>query len=197
MVAELVINTYLPELEDVSKEKLLRKGITFDPNEKLVLNRERCVNPVLIDNFFRFLRHGSDDVLKQKLNNNKSEGSKDLNCNIFLNQMLYPNWKVRSEVISFCESELKSMKTEVNDKFGSENDSKPLVTERIDPYAVKDIISERESHYKDCSSLETWVNNQKDIERIIQIRTSSILSEQCGNDRDYIQEFQNFIKTRN
>ncbi|CDO94377.1 unnamed protein product [Kluyveromyces dobzhanskii CBS 2104] len=197
MVKELVINTHLPELGNVSTAGRVPSGETFNENRNLTLTRERCINPVLIDNFFRFLRHGSDDVLKQKLYNNRSRGDKGVDCNAFLNQMLYPNWKIRSDVISFCESELDSMKTELNDKFGNENDLKPLVTERIDPYAIKDIFSEREDRFKDRTTLENWINNQKDIERIIQIRTSSILSEQCGNDRNYIDEFNKFTKTKN
>ncbi|BAO41976.1 uncharacterized protein YBL107C [Kluyveromyces marxianus DMKU3-1042] len=195
MGSDLIIDTQLPEFDDAAEAGFLHKDILFDPNGKLVINRERCINPKLIDNFFRFLRHGSDDVLKQKLNNNKSATNQDRNCDAVLKSVLYPNWKIRHDIISYCENELNSMQKELNSSSNMDNENqRPIVTERIDPYAVKDMLTEKENRFKDYRILENWISNQKNIESIIQIRTSSVLSEQCGNNRDYIREFENFIK---
>ena len=54
-------------------QSLLETNLTFPNDEpsltRITVTRERCVDPSLIDSFLRFLRHGSDDIIRQKLNN--------------------------------------------------------------------------------------------------------------------------------
>lgn len=195
MSRKLVVNTAIPVFNPDNNLLANDHDILFEPAQNLTVNRERCINPVLVDNFFRFLRHGSDDVLKQKLNNFKLSGGNENRCDYLLTKVLYPNWKIRNDIIAFCEGELASMKQELSENSEDTSNMAPVLSERLDPYSVKDRASEMESRFKDVKSLENWVSNQKDVESIIQIRTSSLLGESCGVNADYIKKFEEFIKT--
>lgn len=164
----------------------------------LTVTRERCLSPSLIDSFFRVLRHGSDDVIKQKLNNTKTNSidSRTSQCKDFIHRELYPSWLVRNRIINFCDREAFELKREIEAKYSTSNaDLIPEIDPRIDPYAAREREEQREAHYNDWKRLRNWVQNQREVEKILQIRSNNVLGEVCGHSTDYIEQFKKFSKS--
>lgn len=188
----------LPTLKDDKNLQTGSDAPSFEPSRNLTINRERCIDPTVVDNFLRYLRHGTDDILKLKLNKYRmpTTNTKEEQCDEFLKLELFPNWRIRDSVISFCEEEAKLMKSELDEHLESrQQNGVPIVTERIDPYSVKDRIEQKQAYMRDWESLNNWVESQRKIESIMQIRASSVLSESCGRIKDYLEDFDEFMKT--
>ncbi|QHS71468.1 Mix23p [Saccharomyces paradoxus] len=182
-------------------QSLLESNLTF-PNDEpslttVTVTRERCIDPSLIDSFLRFLRHGSDDIIRQKLNNYRkgSENGKE-KCKEFLKQELYPNWQIRSNIISFCEKEAAKMKNETDQQCNNNEKSAvaPIIDARIDPYAARERVEEQEARYKDWTKVVDWVANNRKIEQILTSTTEGILRQNCEQNDDYLKQFAQFCK---
>lgn len=182
-------------------QSLLETNLTF-PNDEpslttITVTRERCVDPSLIDSFLRFLRHGSDDIIRQKLNNYRKGSINGKNkCKEFLKQELYPNWQIRNNIISFCEKEAAEMKNETDQQCGNnkKTTAEPLIDARIDPYAARERAEKQEAQYKDWTKVTEWVANNRKIEQILTSTTEGILRQNCEQNNDYLKEFTQFCK---
>lgn len=165
--------------------------------QKLVLNREQCVHPVLINSFLRLLRHGSDDIINQKLNKFSNLGSEEKikKCNEFVTNELFQNWGVRSQVINFCSQESKMMKHELDLQYRKDSSKENMVPEvdpRLDPYGARQQAEEKAEHFRHWSNLENWLKDQQQIEYILKARDNSILRDYCGFNENYIEQFKAF-----
>ncbi|EDO16595.1 hypothetical protein Kpol_520p16 [Vanderwaltozyma polyspora DSM 70294] len=184
--------------------------------ERITVNRSRCINPTLVNSFLSMLRHKSDDIIKQRLyayatfyedsgigsNSQKinSNSIREVSCNKFLEKELYPNWKIRNNIIKFCDNEAKKMKEEIDLKNGSGSsagiNTKKVVEATIDPYAARDFQEEEKSKYKELNNLIKWVENNNYIESILQNNTNSILQQNCNEDINYIEKFWTFYNNK-
>ncbi|CUS21491.1 LAQU0S03e03796g1_1 [Lachancea quebecensis] len=163
--------------------------------EALTMTREKCLSRELVDSFFRLLRHNSDDVIKQKLNNidNLSAKAKVTRCGDFVQRELFPSWDLRHEAINFCEREARAIKKELDSRFGSSHAvERPVLDARMDPYAAADSSSQKEAHYRDWKELTRWIQNQREIEEILQKNGASVLNRACDPDEAYIDAFKKF-----
>mgnify|MGYP003362233541 CR=1 FL=1 len=181
----------------------LESNLNFSNNTQSVtevtVTRARCIDPTLLDSFLRTMRHGSDDVLKQKINNaTKNDStwrSSSEKCGDFIKSELYPNWQQRNRVISFCQNQASQMKKELDSKYsGSEGDSDEVqVATRIDPYAERDRKLEKESRYRQWRDVGSWVENNLQIESILRTTSQNTLQEKCNANQQYLEDFKKFI----
>ncbi|SCW00121.1 LAFE_0B09912g1_1 [Lachancea fermentati] len=191
---ELTINTPTKVLES----NLKVKGGDDVHMEKLTITRERCINPSLVDSFLRLLRHNTDDVIRQKLNNvgGTNEKIKSERCNEYVHKELYSCWAVRDKVISFCDNEAASMKKELDANYGGTTETITAASDlRLDPYAAREKQEEKEFHYNDLRNLQRWVQNQREVEGILQNTSNRILQSSCDANTNYIAQFEDFRRT--
>ncbi|CCD25280.1 Mix23p NDAI_0E04630 [Naumovozyma dairenensis CBS 421] len=170
-----------------------------DNINELVINRKRCIHSTLVDSFLRMLRHSSDDTLRQKINdyskrdNNGNDISNYDKCRVVKNE-LYENWKVRTDIINFCDKESQNLKRELDAKYSNNNSNDKPVDPRLDPYAARDYQDEQESQYGEYNKMRTWVANNLHIESILQNTSDRILKQNCDQNKDYLKEFQDLLK---
>lgn len=180
-------------------EALLDPNLEFANSERTIaeitLTRDRCINPSLVDSFLRLLRHGSDDIIRQRIydytKKSKSRGPLNEKCHQFVKNELYPNWEARTKIIDFCDQQAKQMKDMLDEEYGSEtgNDLKPLVDARLDPYAARDRVKLLQSKYMQWRSVNQWVENNRTIESILQSTSERILKDKCDQNIEYLHDF--------
>lgn len=183
-------------------EVLLDSNLKFATDEpiikQLTVTRERCINPTLVDSFLRLLRNGSDDIIRQKLSTYSRQETdahiRSSKCDTFLNDELYPNWRARSQIISFCDTQSKQMKVELDKNYmqNSSSDVKPDIDPRLDPYAARNRVEEQEASYREWRRLGTWIENNKQIESILRITSNRILKQNCDQNANYLEKFWRF-----
>ncbi|SMN21315.1 similar to Saccharomyces cerevisiae YBL107C MIX23 Putative protein of unknown function [Maudiozyma saulgeensis] len=164
---------------------------------EVTVTRARCIDPSLLDSFLRTMRHGSDDIIKQKINNVTEKGStlrsKSEKCGDFVRNELYPNWKERSKVIFYCQYQATLMKEELDVKSNEMVSDGPQVATRIDPYAERDWKKEQESRFKQWRNVCGWVQNNLQIESILRTTSEEILNQRCDANRKYLEDFEEFM----
>lgn len=179
---------------------LLESNLDFKTDEplikELVVTKDRCINPSLVDSFLRLLRNGSDDIIRQKLSSypmnqpdHVTRISKEKSCNEYLVNELYPNWKTRTQIISFCDRQSKKLKKDLDQNEGDTTVAAPEIDPRLDPYGAKKILYDREAHYKEWKRLNTWVENNKEIESILRVTSAEILRQNCDQNAEYVDQF--------
>ncbi|CAR28848.1 hypothetical protein ZYGR_0U02060 [Zygosaccharomyces rouxii] len=168
------------------------------PNNRLTVTRERCINPSLIDSFLSSLRHGTDDMIKQRMSTyDRTNGARRFSagrCDQFLAKELYPNWSTRDQVLGFCENEMNQMKSELLREYGDESSmtKKSQLDSRIDPYASKDQLQERDTHFGKLTRLQTWLDNHKKVESIVRSNSDRVLKNICDENANYLEQFWKF-----
>lgn len=169
-------------------------------NDRLTVTRERCVNPSLVDSFLSLLRHGTDDMIKQRMSTyERSNGAPRYSaakCDKFLDKELYPNWLVRDQVLGFCEKEMNQLKQELSQEYGDESSTTktPQLDSRIDPYAARDLLDERDMHFGKLARLQTWLDNHKEVESILRSNSDRVLKNICDENANYLTEFWKFAQ---
>lgn len=180
-------------------------NLHFSTRDKMVseitMNRKRCIDSTLVDSFLTFLRHSSDDIIKQRLNNYIKKGSTNSekidSCNSFVRRELYPNWEVRNKVINFCEEQSKQLKSELDKTISSElnlNKSEDINL-RLDPYSGRDALEKQELRYNDWKRLDRWVQNNQMIESILQNTSDKILKQKCDANEEYLKKFWHLMNS--
>ena len=192
------------ELTARAPRLFLESNLTFPNSDRTVtevtVTRARCIDPTLLDSFLRTMRHGSDDIVKQKINNATEKGStlaaKNEKCGEYIKSELYPNWIERSKVIDFCQRQADMMKQELDEKYKSGgNLSEPQLNTRLDPYAERDWKFEQEAKYRQWRGIVSWVQNNLQIESILRTTSESILNAKCDANRKYLDDFNEYSKT--
>lgn len=167
-------------------------------NNQLTVTRERCINPSLVDSFLSLLRHGTDDMIKQRMSTydraNTDRRFSVGKCGQFLDKELYPSWLARDQVLTFCENEMNQMKSQLSQGSGDESSTtkSPQVDSRIDPYAARDQLEEREVHFGKLARLQTWLDNHKQVESILRSNSDRVLKNICDENANYLNQFWKF-----
>ncbi|SCU97141.1 LAMI_0F09032g1_1 [Lachancea mirantina] len=174
------------------------KGSENLRNMELTVTREGCVDPRLLNSFLRAMRHNSDDVIREKLNNVKdlTTHEKRARCQDFVHNELSGNWRIRDKVISFCENESSQLKTELDQLYAQNVDaSQATVSARMDPYAPRAEQMRKDLEYGDWQRLDAWVKNQREVESILQKSAVSVLNTRCDPNIDYMTQFDDLRRS--
>ncbi|KAG0680552.1 hypothetical protein C6P42_004875 [Pichia californica] len=180
------------------------------------LSRKICLyNSKSLQSFLKLSRTVTDDNLHSDLNSilnrneenensifkfSKSKNIKESTCIPFLQQLIYPEWKKRADVIKFCQTELNDV-VEGSGKMddGGFND---LSSEeknnllRIDPYTYKNLEQKFMQRNAKNLELQRLYNNEAKVESIITKRSIDLMDDMCkfGNF-DIMSNFINYANS--
>jgi hypothetical protein len=100
-------------------------------------------------------------------------------CQGFKDNVLFPSWQTRSDVLNYCAGVATSPDPEDPDlilrETESARDRERVVNERLDPYSARFFPREARTE-----SLANVVRNQRTVEEIIRARTWGMVTERCG-----------------
>ncbi|KAK0115203.1 hypothetical protein ONS96_013669 [Cadophora gregata f. sp. sojae] len=117
-------------------------------------------------------------------------------CRNFKDQVLFPSWQMRSNVLNYCASVATSPDPDdpesVLRQVESERDRERVVDERLDPYSSR--FFPREARTERLAAL---VRQERGVENIIRARSWGLVSERCGEDwRDWEEALNDWRKGR-
>ncbi|KAF2745146.1 caffeine-induced death protein-like protein Cid2 [Sporormia fimetaria CBS 119925] len=169
------------------------------PSEAPRLTPQFCFNQTALRDFLRLSRSTIDDSITQNLNalltpaakpwdpssvhtrqlSTPSRAVPPESCDRFKQQVLFPSWKVRSDVLDYCSGVATSPDPDDPDQILRQvEDDKArerVVDERLDPYSGRYFPREARTE-----SLAMLMRNERAVERIIRTRTWSVMGERCG-----------------
>lgn len=96
--------------------------------------------------------------------------------------------------IEFCEEEASKIEAEIH----KEIEEHKIIGNsdlRLDPYAQRDIDTRGEVAHAQINTLRSWIANEKEIESIVQSRTSQVLRDNCGWKMDWSKDFTKWSKS--
>lgn len=161
---------------DLFYKKLNSNSVT--PTE--LLNVENCNDSTRIRTFLRLSRIATDDTIRQHLN-----GISAKDCDKFFQTKVVPQWQARAEAIGYCSQYAKHL----HDKAVKVNEGQ-LDPQKFDlrtnPYALEDELNTINS---EKSSIEDWVNNELEVERIVCGQTINVLNNSCYY-KNWLAEFK-------
>lgn len=100
-------------------------------------------------------------------------------CQSFKDNVLFPSWQTRSDVLNYCAGVATSPDPEDPDlilrETESARDRERVVNERLDPYSARFFPREARTE-----SLANLVRNQRTVEDIVRARTWGLVTERCG-----------------
>ena len=108
-------------------------------------------------------------------------------CQSFQDQILFPSWKARSEVLDYCA--LVAASPDPDDPEATSRDvevrkiRERIIDERLDPYSAR--FFPREARTQVLASL---VRQERSVENIVRHRTWSVLQERCWVQQSTWQE---------
>ncbi|KAL1952689.1 hypothetical protein VTO42DRAFT_4452 [Malbranchea cinnamomea] len=169
--------------------------------QKPALSPQFCFNERALRDFLRISRSTIDDSITQNLNAlvtpartgfdpsitaarqteypNKSQIDPS-SCQAFKDEVLFPSWQVRSDVLNYCAGVATS--PDPDDPFlllrhiESLKDRERVVDERLDPYSARFFPREARTE-----SLANLIRNERSVENIIRARTWAVVNDRCGN----------------
>ncbi|KAL4865675.1 hypothetical protein BDV12DRAFT_146010 [Aspergillus spectabilis] len=164
------------------------------------LSPQFCFNERVLRDFLSLSRSTIDDSITQNLNalftparegfdpsstasrqtDSKSGQAIDPSaCQGFKDNVLFPSWQTRSDVLTYCAGVATSPDPKDPDlilrQTESAKDRERVVEERLDPYSARFFPREARTE-----SLANLVRNQRTVEEIIRSRTWGLVSERCG-----------------
>ncbi|KAF2866838.1 caffeine-induced death protein 2 [Massariosphaeria phaeospora] len=167
--------------------------------EPPVLRAQFCFNQTALRDFLRISRGTIDDPITQNLNallapaqrrfDPSSTSSRQLSapgrnipaeqCDAFKNNILFPSWAQRSDVLDYCAAVAVSPDPDDPDSVLRQIDDvrarERVVDERLDPYSARYFPREARTE-----SLAMLMRNERAVEKIIRSRTWSLIGERCG-----------------
>ncbi|KAL2828883.1 caffeine-induced death protein 2 [Aspergillus cavernicola] len=171
-----------------------------------------CFNERLLRDFLNLSRSTIDDSITQNLNalftpaqegfdpsstavrQTDSRAGREIDpaaCQGFKDQVLFPSWQTRSDVLTYCAGVATSPDPEDPDlilrQTESAKDRERVVDERLDPYSAR--FFPREARTESLASL---VRNQRTVEEIIRARTWGLVSETCGGSSGWEEALNNW-----
>ncbi|PWY80600.1 putative caffeine-induced death protein Cid2 [Aspergillus heteromorphus CBS 117.55] len=175
------------------------------------LTPQFCFNETLLRDFLRISRSTIDDSITQNLNalytparagfdpsstairQTDSAAGKQIEpaaCQGFKENVLFPSWQVRSDVLNYCAGVATSPDPEdpvhILRQTDSAKERERIVDERLDPYSAR--VQPREARTESLASL---VRTQRGVEEIIRARTWGMVSERCGGSSQGWEESLN------
>ncbi|KAL5340834.1 caffeine-induced death protein 2 [Aspergillus crustosus] len=164
------------------------------------LSPQFCFNERVLRDFLSLSRSTIDDSITQNLNalltpsregfdpsstanrQTDSKATREIDpsaCQGFKDNVLFPSWQTRSDVLTYCAGVATSPDPDDPDlilrQTESAKDRERVVDERLDPYSAR--FFPREARTESLASL---VRNQRMVEEIIRSRTWGLVSERCG-----------------
>lgn len=181
---------------------LIHKDIMSQPPSVPSLTPQYCVSKGGLRDFLRTSRRAIDDTIVENLNalvtpsrdgfDTSSTSQRALlpskrliapeSCNNFKDNVLFPSWKARTDVLNYCESVAnplepkKSRETTEATNYAFPKPDTPLSYDRSDPYKTRSLTQETE-----MDRLANLVRNQQTVEQIIRVRTWALVAERCGS----------------
>ncbi|KAF2832932.1 hypothetical protein CC86DRAFT_364931 [Ophiobolus disseminans] len=173
------------------------------PSSAPRLTPQFCFNQTALRDFLRISRGTTDDSITQNLNalltpaqrgfDPASTSARQLSspgrtlrpeqCDSFKQRVLFPSWSVRSDVLDYCAGvatspdpdDPDSVLRQIEDATARER----TVNERLDPYSGRYFPREARTE-----SLAMLMRNERAVEKIIRMRTWSLLGERCGTSHE-------------
>lgn len=198
-MAELIWSAPPGPDPEAPKAQLKPRDIMTQPHAKPILTPQFCFSSGAIQDFLRTSRRAIDDTIVENLNalvTPSREGfhpnlttqriprSKRFidpsSCNNFKDNVLFPSWKARSDVLRYCESVAKSPDPGKSEDEPQEADfmkpEKPPLYDRSDPYKSRQLPQETPR-----DRLASLIRNEQTVERIVRATTWRNVTERCGN----------------
>lgn len=151
----------------------------------VLLTAENCDSSSRIRAFLRLSRIATDDTIRQHLNETPLN-----ECDEYFSRKIAPQWRARSEVITFCSNYAKGMRQKIETQKSEVHNAVDL---RIDPYALKDEIVRLEQQTSKCTAIENWTHNEARVETIIREQTASVLNDKCHYN-DWLAAFRDVAR---
>lgn len=103
-------------------------------------------------------------------------------CQSFKEEILFQSWQNRSDVLNYCAGvALDPLDPDlVLRQIESAKERERVVDERLDPYSGRFFPREARTE-----SLANLIRNERSIENIIRTRTWGLVSERCGDLRNW------------
>lgn len=158
---------------------------------------DSCISP----DFLRISRSTIDDSIAQNLNalitparagfdpsstavrqtDSRTRNAIDPGaCQGFKDNVLFPSWQTRSDVLNYCAGVATSPDPDDPDlilrETESARDRERVVNERLDPYSARFFPREARTE-----SLANLIRNQRTVEEIIRARTWGLVAERCND----------------
>lgn len=99
-------------------------------------------------------------------------------CKSFRENVLFPSWQTRSEVLNYCASVATSPDPDdpdaISRQIESARERERVVDERLDPYSGRYFPREARTE-----SLAILVRNERTVEQIVRSRTWGVVTEKC------------------
>ncbi|EGE08620.1 caffeine-induced death protein Cid2 [Trichophyton equinum CBS 127.97] len=165
------------------------------------LSPQFCFNERALRDFLRISRSTVDDSISQSLNalvtpsrqgfdpssttarqtelprHGQIEGAR---CQNFKDEVLFPSWQARSDVLTYCAGVATSPDPDDPDLLLRQEESararERVVDERLDPYSARFFPREPRTE-----SLAMLIRNERGVERIVRSRSWDIVGERCGS----------------
>ncbi|KAK2804179.1 hypothetical protein FQN50_006721 [Emmonsiellopsis sp. PD_5] len=170
------------------------------PSAQPTLTPQFCFNQRALRDFLRISRSTIDDSITQNLNALITPAQKGFDpsmtttrqteypvkgqieparCRSFQDQVLFPSWQTRSDVLNYCAGVATSPDPDDPDLLlrqgESIKDRERVVDERLDPYSARFFPREPRTE-----SLAMLLRNERGVEQIIRSRTWGLVTERCG-----------------
>ncbi|KAL1988233.1 hypothetical protein VTN96DRAFT_208 [Rasamsonia emersonii] len=173
------------------------------------LSPQFCFDERVLRDFLRLSRASVDDSITQNLNalltparagfdpsstatrQATAAGKRKVDpeaCESFKNNVLFPSWQTRSDVLNYCAGVATSPDPEDPDlilrQVESARERERVVDERLDPYSARFFPREPRTE-----SLANLIRNERTIEQIIRSRTWGLVAERCDDSGDWEHAF--------
>ncbi|KJK65245.1 Caffeine-induced death protein 2 [Aspergillus parasiticus SU-1] len=116
-------------------------------------------------------------------------------CQSFKDNVLFPSWQTRSDVLNYCAGVATSPDPDDPDlvlrQTESARDRERVVDERLDPYSARFFPREARTE-----SLANLVRSQRSVEEIIRARTWGLVTERCNGSSTGWEEALNSWRER-
>ncbi|KAI5207536.1 hypothetical protein E4T39_02032 [Aureobasidium subglaciale] len=161
-----------------------------------------CFNQTALRDFLRISRSAVDDTISQNLNALLSPSTSAFDptstsrslprptgkrtipapaCDSFKQNVLFPSWQARSDVLAYCGGVATSPDPDDPDHILREvEDAKArerVVNERLDPYSARYFPREVRTE-----ALASLVRSELMVESIVRTRTWAMVRERCSDD---------------
>ncbi|KAL2267853.1 hypothetical protein VTJ83DRAFT_5130 [Remersonia thermophila] len=164
------------------------------------LTPQFCFSTSALREFLRLSRSSIDDTITQNLNALETPARAGFDptstsrlgprpfshhmdaaaCNSFKNQVLFPSWQVRSDVLSYCSLVATSPDPDDPERAvreaENEKNRERVVDERLDPYSARFFPREPRTE-----QLATLLRTEMGIENIVRARTWDVVRQRCGD----------------
>ncbi|OJJ49398.1 hypothetical protein ASPZODRAFT_14113 [Penicilliopsis zonata CBS 506.65] len=176
------------------------------------LTPQFCFNERVLRDFLRLSRSTIDDSITQNLNalltpaqrgfdpsstaNRQTDSKFRLSvdpaaCQKFKDDVLFPAWQTRSDVLNYCAGVATSPDPDDPDlilrETESAKDRERVVDERLDPYSARFFPREARTE-----SLANLIRNERTVEEIIRFRTWGLVNERCNESTSWEKALNNW-----